>query len=236
MLAKLKRTIYKLRYPVVGEVWALHRVTEEEPLDEAMRKYYAITPGRLEQLIQDYLKKGYRFVSVGQVQRMIETLNYPYKFIAITLDDGYADNYEIAYPIFKKYNIPFCIFVSEGYVKNRISPYKMLTEEQIIELSKDELCTIGSHTALHPRLSELPIQEQKEQIEDCKMWLEKLLQRPVVHFAYPYGAFSSQTIEVLQSTGIKMACNGWGGGIRKNIKHSMYHIPRVVVSETEKIN
>lgn len=236
MLARLKRTIYNLRYPVVGEVWAFHRVTEEESKDEAMRKYFAITPGRLERLIQDHLKKSYRFVSVGQVQKMVQAKKYPYKFIAVTLDDGYADNFENAYPIFKRYNIPFCIFISESFITNRISPYKMLTEEQIIELSKDELCTIGSHTALHLNLSELSIQKQKEQIEGCKIWLEKLLQRPVAHFAYPYGAFTSQTIEVLQSTGIKMACNGWGGGIRKHIKLSLFNIPRVVVSETKKIN
>ncbi len=236
MLRKLKRKIINLLHPVVGEVWALHQVTEEEANDEAMRKYFSITPMRLEQLIQDHLKKGYRFVSVGQVQEMVQTSKYPYKFIAITLDDGYANNYEMAYPIFKRYNIPFCIFISETLIKEGRSPYKMLTEEQIVELSNDNLCTIGSHTTSHLRLSGLSMQEQKKQIEGCKAWLEQLLQRSVDSFAYPFGDYSSQTIEVLQSTGIIIAFNGFGGGIRKNMKQSILNVPRVVVSETDKIN
>lgn len=235
MFAKLKRTIYNLRYPVVGEVWQFHRVTYEISEDEAMHEY-EITPRRLERLIQDHLKKGYRFVSVGQVQRMIETLSYPNKFIAITLDDGYSDNYEIAYPIFKKYNVPFCIFISEEYIKKGYGSYKMLTEEQIVEMAKDKLCTIGSHTVSHPKLSRLSIQEQIEQIEGCKIWLEQLLKRPVAEFAYPYGDYSYQTIEILQSTGINIAFAAWGGGLRKYNQQSLFTVPRFIVTEKGKIN
>lgn len=235
MLSKLKRKIYKLFHPVAGEVWAFHRVTEEESKEESIRKYFTITPMRLEQLIQEHLKKGYRFVSVGQVQRMIETLKYPYKFIAITLDDGYADNYEIAYPIFKKYNIPFCIFISESMIKEGYLSYKMLTEEQIVEMSKDELCTIGSHTISHAKLSELSKQEQQKQIEGCKLWLEQLIKQPVISFAYPYGDYSSQTLEILQSIDINIAFVGWGGGIRKNYKYTTLNVPRIVVTEIKKL-
>lgn len=235
MISKLKRKIYKLFHPLVGEVWAFHRVTEEESKTESIQKYFTISPMRLEQLIQDHLQKGYRFVSVGQVQRMIETLNYPYKFIAITLDDGYADNYEIAYPIFKKYNIPFCIFISESIIKEGYLGFKMLTEEQIVEISKDELCTIGSHTISHANLSGLSTQEQKEQIEGCKLWLEQLIKQPVISFAYPYGDCSPKTIEILQSIGVNIAFVGWGGGIRKNNKYSTLEVPRIVVTETKKL-
>ena len=107
-------------------------------------------------------------------------------------------------------------------------------EEQIIELSKDNLCTIGSHTNSHPKLSELSIQEQQEQIEGCKMWLEHLLKHPIAVFAYPYGDYSAQTIELLPSLGIDIAFAGWGGGIRKFHKQSLLTIPRFIVTETRK--
>lgn len=236
MLRKLKRKIYNLLHPVVGEVWEFHRVTKEESGDETMRKYYTITPMRLEHLIHDYLKKGYRFVSVEQVQKMVQASSYPYRFIAITLDDGYADNYEIAYPIFKRYNIPFCIFISKDYVLNGNDTYRFLSESQIQKLSEESLCTIGSHTVSHPQLNSISVTDQQLEISQCKEWLEGLVGQQVNYFAYPGGEYNSDTLDVVRQCNISAAFAAWGGPVR-NIKHlNKYLIPRIIITETEVIH
>lgn len=39
--------------------------------------------------------------------------------IAVTFDDGYADNIELGLPLFEKYKIPVTWFVASGYIQNR---------------------------------------------------------------------------------------------------------------------
>lgn len=113
--SKLKRKIYKLFHPPVGEVLMLHRVVTERSTLAANRQM-EITPEFLEATIVDYIQRGYQIVSLDEVY---EIINNPKKrnrpFVCFTFDDGYKDNYELAYPIFSKYNCPFAIYVTTNF-------------------------------------------------------------------------------------------------------------------------
>ncbi len=233
MLKKIKRYIYNFFHPVIGEVWELHRVTENHA-DTALQRTYEITPARLRFLITEYLEKGYIFISMNQVRKVIcgeEKLAH--KFVAITLDDGYRDNYEVAYPIFKKYQIPFCVYLLQNEVSGVVQGnYPMLTYEQIKELDKEPLCTLGCHTYSHPRLAELNNEDQYREITTCHKWLETLLNHPIVDFSYPFGSFNQDTIEILKMMGIRQCAMAWGGEVRGR-KTSPLMIPRVLVTEKD---
>jgi peptidoglycan/xylan/chitin deacetylase (PgdA/CDA1 family) len=47
----------------------------------------------------------------------------PSRSVAITFDDGFLDNYEIALPILKRYNIPSTIYVMVGAVETGSAPW-----------------------------------------------------------------------------------------------------------------
>lgn len=233
MLNNFKRYLYEMTHPAIGEVWQLHRVTDEISEDVSERTY-EITPDRLIALMESYQQKGYKFISVVQLQEMINRGVYNKKFIVVTLDDGYEDNYDVAYPIFKKYNVPFCIFVTKEYVRNGRKPYSFLSERKVEELDNDPLCTIGIHTASHQRLNHLNQEEQEREIQECKQWLEGLLQAPVPYFAYPYGAYNADTIRVAKESGVELAFAAWGGPIRNAQKIDKYQVPRVLITEMDK--
>ena len=77
-----------------------------------------ITPEHLEQVIQYFRRKEYSFISLDQLSTSLETGNLPNnKFVVFTFDDGYRDNLEIAYPILKKYEIPFTVYITTGGTK-----------------------------------------------------------------------------------------------------------------------
>ena len=230
MFRKLKKYWFRLTHPVIGEVWQLHRVTDEVSINPDVREY-EITPRRLEALINQYIQENYHFLSVDQLYDIVKSVKNDKKFVVITLDDGYADNYEVAYPIFQKYNIPFCVFVSQEYVINGHPLYRFLSINQIKELSESPLCTIGSHTVSHTRLYGLSKEEQLKEIKDCKEWLEQIINRSIGYFAYPYGAYNLDTMSVICMCGVKMAFAAWGGKVRKNTPNWIFNIPRLLVTE-----
>ena len=57
------------------------------------------------------------------------------KYIVITIDDGYRSNYELAYPLLKKYNMKACISV----ITSRIHHGYIYTEKEIDKMSWDNL-------------------------------------------------------------------------------------------------
>lgn len=215
----------------------LHRVTNEESVLESQRRY-EITPAKLQQLIQSYMDSGYEFISMAEVEKRMSG-DSKGKFIAVTLDDGYEDNYSVAYPIFKKYNVPFCVYVAEGPVMGNTCPehirgYKMLSEKQIVELSKTPLCTIGSHTESHVALEKLSKNGQYAEIKHCKEWLEGIIGHSVVDFAYPYGKTNKATLGIVKDLGITRAVLAGGGDVLNRTSRIKLAIPRIVITnETE---
>jgi peptidoglycan/xylan/chitin deacetylase (PgdA/CDA1 family) len=54
------------------------------------------------------------------------------KFIAITFDDGYIDNYTIAYPLLKEMSIPFTVYVSTGMPDHQLVLWPYFLEEYLL--------------------------------------------------------------------------------------------------------
>lgn len=66
-----------------------------------------------------YLSKNFEIISLNNLSEKIIKDKIPKKAVAITFDDGYKDNYEFAFPILKKYNIPATIFLSTGNIEQK---------------------------------------------------------------------------------------------------------------------
>ena len=68
-----------------------------------------------------FLKKYYNVIHLSSLVDMIRS-GKPLEetLAAITFDDGFMNNYEIAYPILKQYNCPATIFVNTGNVDHDI--------------------------------------------------------------------------------------------------------------------
>ena len=230
MIARIKRKLYKALHPVVGEVWMLHRVVEQRS-EKPEQRVLEITPNWLEQKILEYRQRGYTFVSIGDLSSLTTK-----RFICITFDDGYRDNYSLAYPLMKRLGVPFTVYVTTGFIDNRLPMWWYNPDEQLgigteelKKLDADPLCTIGAHTLSHPKLDTLSHEEQNKEIADSKLELERLLGHPVQHFSFPHGAHNADTLAICRELGFKTVVQSWGGPLRKGVHYDV--LPRINITE-----
>jgi peptidoglycan/xylan/chitin deacetylase (PgdA/CDA1 family) len=100
----------------IGSVFMLHRVCPYDPGAIIYNENMKLSPEELENIIQTQLEKKNVFVSLDEMIEIVKSRKkYSTRFIAITLDDGYKDNLVYGYPIFKKYGVPFCIYVTTSF-------------------------------------------------------------------------------------------------------------------------
>ena len=230
----IQRKFHNLTHPVMGRILMLHRVVGQR--SDGENRELEITPGFLEQTIRDYRQKGYRFVSIDEACDIIEKGRVGGPFVCLTFDDGYQDNYDIAYPILKQMEVPFAIYVTTGFIDNHLpmrwySDEKLcITTESLKTLDADPLCTIGAHTVSHSRLDALSPEEQTKEIVQSRQELETLLSHPVHHFSYPHGAYNVDTVDIVQSAEFKSSLCAWGGTIRKGAA-TLLELPRIALKE-----
>jgi peptidoglycan/xylan/chitin deacetylase (PgdA/CDA1 family) len=153
------------------------------------------------------------------------------KFVAVTFDDGYADNLQVALPILERFQVPFCVYVTKQFIEQGHKCYTFLDQLQLLSLSHHPLCSIGCHTCSHPHLASLSVQEQKEEIAVCRDWLQQLIGTEVWHLAYPYGSYNADTLLLSDELGFRTAVAAWGGGLRKGVAYPLMAIPRCLVTE-----
>lgn len=81
-----------------------------------------------------------------------------------------------------------------------------LSGEQVAELAAHPLITLGSHTADHASLTDLPPERQHAQITRGRRRVEELSGYPVTRFSYPFGRFDAGTRSIVQGSGVEVAC------------------------------
>jgi peptidoglycan/xylan/chitin deacetylase (PgdA/CDA1 family) len=97
----------------VGGILMLHRVspTDQSPL--GVNRGLSVTPQFLDELIGALKHEGYDFVPMDEVPaRVAKTNGKP--FLAVTFDDGYKDNDDHAYPVLRRHNVPWTVYIAPG--------------------------------------------------------------------------------------------------------------------------
>jgi peptidoglycan/xylan/chitin deacetylase (PgdA/CDA1 family) len=156
---------------------------------------------------------GYTFVSFGELAELVARKNGA-GHVALTFDDGFADNLHTLAPLLTEEGATATVFVVTGWAG---APHPLWNGARI--LTEDEVRTlhaagveIGAHTVTHADLTTLSRDEAATELLESRRWLEAVIAAEVTTAAYPYGRATEETIAACADAGIVAACRTSGNG------------------------
>ncbi len=126
-------------YCGLGSILTFHRVCPGTPKPRIRGNAgLEVTPEYLENTIRFLSQNNYEIVSMTRASQILKTGNSCKKFAVFTFDDGYIDNYLYAYPVFKKYGIPFTVYVTTQLPDGEAILWWYLLEDLILKVERIE--------------------------------------------------------------------------------------------------
>ncbi len=126
--------LHHLMRPVfggVGAILTLHHV--RPPRSDAFQpnRLLEVTPRFFEVLLRWLKRARVDVISLDEMHRRFIAGEFQRRFVCITFDDGYKDIKQFAYPLLKKYEMPFALYIATSF-PDRIGELWWLGLEAVI--------------------------------------------------------------------------------------------------------
>ena len=286
----------------LGVIFMLHHVHPDPPRAFEPNRILKVTPTFLEDVILQVKAAGFDTIGLDDVPNRMAQAHPSAPFACFTLDDGYKDNRDFAYPVFKKYSVPFTIYAVNAFadgtgdlwwlvleaaiskapfvsiqmdgemryfettsIAEKIFAYdtiywwlRRLPEDRaryvvgelaqsidydpstlcsdlvmnwddLRELARDPLVTIGAHTANHMALGKLLASQAETEVVESITRISRELGRACRHLSYPYGCAESagrREFELAERLGVQTAVTTRKGLIWRRHERAMTSLPR----------
>lgn len=169
----------------------------------------SIRPSVFKKQMELIKEGGYRTLTATELVRDLEEKqDIPDNTVVITFDDGFENNYSVAFPLLSNLGLKATIFLATDYVGRRHTWDKEYGVPNLPLLTWDminEMCKYGmdfqSHTATHPHLPMLPEEKIRDEIRRSRLTIENRLGRKCDILCYPYGEFDTCAIRILKEEG-----------------------------------
>src|SRR5215510_3336802 len=221
----------KIKKPVVDQtaqviIFCYHRL-----VDKIRYPGTEITPAAFEAQMKELKDKG---ITVIPMQDFLAwkrgEKNIPPRSAVVTFDDGWKSQYEVAWPILKKYGYPVTLFIyTEGVRGGALGGGEAITWEQLADM-RDNGVDIQAHSATHQDLREghtvMVIEDRKRSKKkltgaDYEKWiqnevvgskelLEQRLGIKVNCFAVPFGNYNEHVKELARNAGYEAMFTVYG--------------------------
>ncbi len=172
---------------------------------------YYVVPEQFEAQLAALVRWGYQtipFIDWLAYRRGHRAL--PGRPIILTFDDGYRSNYEIAWPLLKRYGCTATVFLVSDLI-GRTNAWDaeevqepLLGPEEIAEMQASGI-SFESHGKTHVALTTVAPQRAAEELAASRASLEALLGAPVRVFCYPYGKQDAAVRDMVRQAGYQAA-------------------------------
>jgi peptidoglycan/xylan/chitin deacetylase (PgdA/CDA1 family) len=162
---------------------------------------WAVAPSNFDAQMNLVEQHGFHAITMAQlVGHLRDGKPLPSRPIVISFDDGWAEQYTVAFQILKKHHLIGSFFVYTRPLDH--AQYMSWTQLQEMSVAGMD---IEAHTLTHPHLRELAPDEAMREISESKKALEARLGKPVVAFSYPFGEYNASIVDMLKRAGFASA-------------------------------
>jgi peptidoglycan/xylan/chitin deacetylase (PgdA/CDA1 family) len=99
----------------VGAIMTLHHVRPPRLDAFQPNRLLEVNPDFFTRLVRRLRRSGTDLVSLDEMHRRMTERDFRRRFVCLTFDDGYRDNFDYAYPVLRKHEVPFAIYVATGF-------------------------------------------------------------------------------------------------------------------------
>lgn len=177
-----------------------HRVDTQVRSPDLITLHLTVTVPAFEEQLRLLRHAGYRPASLDEIWAGLQGRTPAGRGIVLTFDDGYEDNYAVAFPLLKKYGWTGTFFV----VTSTIGTRGHMTPAQLAEMSASGMA-IESHGQHHIDFSQLSIGAARTELSKSKQIIAGWSGKPVEFFAYPAGRFNAPLERLLADLGYQGA-------------------------------
>ncbi|HKX29266.1 MAG TPA: polysaccharide deacetylase family protein [Blastocatellia bacterium] len=244
MAASTLSTLFLSKHATGARVPVLcyHRVLPE--LMEGERPLYTMTPEEFATQMAFLADRGFRSLSLDEYARLATGQSLPpARSVLVTFDDGYADNYHLAWAIANHYGIKLNLLVCTGLIEGEIdsthgplSPeaeanrakypqlWRPLTWSEIGQMAEAGV-GIGFHSHTHRNFGRMTATEIAQDVATGMSLLDlRLAMRPRA-FAFPGGSsgtYNSTAISTVKRCGLELLFTTHLGRTRLGGKRNLF--------------
>ena len=205
------------RRPVAAQhprVLMYHMVSAHRP--GARFNGLRVRPERFEAQLAWLQRNGWQFFTVSELWERWDTL--PEKSVALTFDDGYADNLHNALPLLAKYDASATIYMvvdrhdrdwstakKAHHNTGELAREPKLSDEELQRLVASGRIEIGSHTLTHINMRTTAADDKCRELAESRRLLQAQTGQPVASFAYPFGIYGDEDVALACEAGYTTA-------------------------------
>lgn len=185
----------------------------------------------------DYLK-DHNFVTLSLAELYLfltNQIDIPEKTVVLTFDDGYKDNFIETHPILKKNNFTAGNFIITSAITTENTAFNPEFVQYLSVKELEEACDVFDYQSHTHDFHRREVNEQDEEIAYLNSKTSEEVSDDIytsivqldgenLAFAYPFGEYSSSTIDILKDLGFKMGFTTVHRAASR--EDSLYEIPR----------
>ncbi len=159
------------------------------------RGKYSLSLRQLDELLA-LLKNDYQVISLAQWQQVLATGEKGKPVVVLTFDDGYPSLLNKVVPRLRQHNFGATFYIYTDRYRDDSTFFS-----QLAQLPRE--FELGSHTFSHTRMIGLSKEKFYQEIYLSRIKLAYLTNRKIDSFAWPYGAYKPEYIDLAFQAGYK---------------------------------